>query len=429
MQLLPLFVMLALFVLNVPIAFAIGVAALVFFMFNDAMPISIFVQKMVAATDSFPLLAVPFFVFAGAVMNRAGITRRLLGLADGLVGHMVGGLAQANVVLATLMGGLSASANADAAMQSKMLGGEMIRRGYTPGFAAAVCACSSVITPIIPPGIGLIIYGFLADVSVGRLFMGGVVPGLLLCVALMLAVRLVAGRRGYKPTRDRAITVGEFGRAVVDAFGALSIIAFILVGIRYGFFTPTEAGAMTVLYAILIGFFWHRELKWSDFPAIITETVLATSTIMLIICAATAFGFYMSWERIPSQGAAVLVRMTSDPAIFLVLVNLLLIIVGMLIEGTAALILLTPILVPAAVKLGIDPLHLGLVMVVNLTIGGVTPPVGTLMFTSCSILKVSMANFTREAWPFFAAMFAVLGLITYVPTVITWLPNMLMGPG
>jgi tripartite ATP-independent transporter DctM subunit len=426
MAYLPVVVMFALFALNVPIALSIAMAALSYFFVADGLPIHLYIQKLAQATDSFPLLAVPFFIFAGAIMNHAGITRRLLGLADALVGHMVGGIAQANVLLATLMGGLSASANADAAMQAKMLGTDMVRRGYSPAFAAAITACASVITPIIPPGIGLIIYGFLADVSIGRLFIGGIVPGLMMCVALMVVVHIVARRKGYAAVRERMVPMREVGRAFIEALGALSIAAFIIIGIRYGIFTPTEAGAMTVVYSTLIGMFWHRELRWRDFPSIIRETVLATASVMLIICAASAFGFYMSWERIPARAAEALIALTREPELLLLLINLMLIGVGMLIEGTAALILLSPILVPAIVKLGIDPLHFGLVMVVNLTIGGVTPPVGTMMFTSCTILGVRVERFAREGWPFLAALFFVLALITYFPQLVLWLPNTLM---
>jgi tripartite ATP-independent transporter DctM subunit len=312
-------------------------------------------------------------------------------------------------------------------MQAKMLGSEMVRRGYAPGFAAAVTACSAVITPIIPPGIGLIVYGFLADASVGRLFIGGIVPGVMLCVGLMVAVYFVARRRNYKPARTRMVSAGELWKAFVQALGALSIAAFILIGIRYGIFTPTEAGAMTVVYATLVGFLVHRELKLADFPQIILETVIATSAVMLIICAASSFGFYMTWERIPARAAQFLVALTSDPMVLLLLINLLLIVAGMLIEGTAALILLTPIFVPVITKLGIDPIHFGLVMVVNLTIGGVTPPVGTLMFVSCSILRVPVQRFTVEALPLLVSMFIVLALITYFPGLVLWLPNRLMG--
>ena len=428
MEYLPILLMFVLFVVNIPIAFGMAIAALCYFIVAEGLPLPLFVQKFVQSTDSFPLLAVPFFICAGSIMNRAGITRRLLNLADALVGHMIGGIAQANVVLATLMGGLSASANAEAAMQAKMLGSEMVRRGYSPGFAAAVTACAAVITPIIPPGIGLIIYGYLSDVSVGRLFIGGIVPGLLLCFSLMLAIHWMSKRVGYKPLRERRASAGELGRALLDALGALSIIAFILIGIRQGIFTPTEAGAMTVVYASLIGIFWHRELKWNAVPKIILETVLATSAVMIIICAAGAFGFYMSWERLPARSAEILVHLTKEPWLMLLLINVGLLILGMLIEGTAALILLTPILVPAVTQLGIDPLHFGLVMVVNLTLGGITPPVGTMMFTTCSILRVKIENFTKEGWPLMAAMLIVLILITYIPGLVTWLPTRLMGP-
>ncbi len=428
MGLIPIAIMLALFVLNVPIALAIAMAALSFFFAAGGLPINAFIQKMAASTESFPLLAVPFFIFAGTIMNHAGITRRLLGFADALVGHTIGGLAQANVALSTLMGGLSASANADAAMQAKMLGSEMVRRGYSPGFTAAVCTCSSVITPIIPPGIGLILYGFLANVSVGRLFIAGVLPGAIIMVVLMLVVRIRAKSRGYRPTREKRATAHEIGGAFVEALGALSIIAFILIGIRQGIFTPTEAGAMTVVYASLIGFLWHRELKLSAFPQIIVETVIATAVVMLIICAAGAFGFYMTWEQIPSKGAELLLSVTQNPIALLLMINLLLLFIGMLIEGTAALILLTPILVPAVVEVGIDPLHFGILMVVNLTIGGITPPVGTLMFTSCSILGVSIGDYVREVWLFFVALVAVLLFLALVPASVTILPDLLMGP-
>lgn len=424
---LPLAAMFVLFAINVPVAFAMAIAALSFFLLGVGPPIGIYVQKIVSVTESFPLLAVPFFILAGSIMNHADITRRLMALADALVGHWRGGLAQANIVLATLMGGLSASANADAAMQAKMLGPEMVRRGYAPSFVAAVTAGAAVVTPIIPPGIGLIVYGFLADVSIGRLFIGGVVPGIMLCVALLITTRLIAGRRGYKAVRERFVSREELGRALRDAAWSLTIPVFILVGIRFGVFTPTEAGAMTVLYAIAVGALAHGELKLASAWPIMLETLLATSTVMLIICAASAFGFYMAWERIPPALAKGLVALTEQPWMMLLLINLLLVAVGMLLEGTAALILLAPILVPAVVKLGVDPVHFGLVMVVNLTIGGVTPPVGTLMYTTTAIMRVRMEDFSREILPLLLAMVAVLLLITFFPALVLFLPGAMMG--
>lgn len=424
---LPLAAMFVLFAINVPVAFAMAIAALSFFFVAAGPPIGIYVQKIVSVTESFPLLAVPFFILAGSIMNHAGITRRLMNLADALVGHWRGGLAQANIVLATLMGGLSASANADAAMQAKMLGPEMVRRGYAPGFVAAVTASAAVVTPIIPPGIGLIVYGFLADVSIGRLFIGGVVPGLMLCLAMMLTTKLIAARRGYAAVREKFVSGAELKAALKAASFSLTIPVFILVGIRFGVFTPTEAGAMTVLYAIAVGVFAHGELRLASAWPIMLETLLATSTVMLIICAASAFGFYMAWERIPPALAKGLVALTDQPWLMLLLINLLLVAVGMLLEGTAALILLAPILVPAVVKLGVDPVHFGLVMVVNLTIGGVTPPVGTLMYTTTAIMRVRMEDFSREILPLLLAMVAVLLLITFFPALVLFLPGAMMG--
>lgn len=427
MNLLPVIALLVLFALNVPVAFAMAMAALTFFLQGSGPPMGIYVQRLVAATDSFPLLAVPFFILVGTIMNHAGITRRLLVLAEALVGHWRGGLAHANVALSTMMGGLSASANADAAMQAKMLGPEMVGRGYQPPFVAAVTACSAVVTPIIPPGIGLIIYGFLADVSIGRLFIGGIVPGLLICAALMVTTAVVARRRGYEPVREQFVSGAELWAAFKNAGFALTIPAFILVGIRFGIFTPTEAGAMTVVYATLVGTVAHGELKLKDAPAILLETALATSTVMLIICAAGAFGFYMAWERIPPQLASLLATLTENPWLLLLFVNVLLLAIGMLLEGTAALILLAPILVPVVASLGIDPVHFGLVIVVNLTIGAVTPPVGTLMYTTTTILGTTLQAFVRESWPFVMALLIVLALITYVPALVLFLPNLLMG--
>ncbi|MBL8696722.1 MAG: TRAP transporter large permease [Alphaproteobacteria bacterium] len=428
MEYLPLVLMLVLFALNVPIAMSMGIGAISYFVFKgDEIPLELFAQRLINPTDSFPLLAVPFYVLASVIMNYAGITRRLMALAESLVGHMTGALAQVTVLVSTLMGGLSASANADAAMDAKMIGPQMIRHGYSPAFTAAISACSAVITPIIPPGIGFILYGFIADVSIGRLFMGGVVPGLMLCSFLMVTVHIIARKRGYKAQRSTRAKPAEIGRALVDATGALSILLFIMLGIRYGIFTPTEAGALAAVYAIFVGAVWHRELKAHHVFPILLESVLAVSLVMLIICCATAFGYYMTWERIPPRIAAWIVSITNDKYLLLLLINLLLLFVGMLIEGTAALILLTPILVPVVVKVGVDPVHFGLIMVLNLTIGGVTPPVGTLMFTTCAILRVPLEAFTREALPFIGAMLLVLMLVTYVPGLALWLPNRIFG--
>lgn len=425
---LPSLLLVLLFALNVPVAFAIAISALSFFFLAEGLPIDIFFQKMVAATDSYPLLAVPFFVLAGSLMNAAGITRRLLHLADALVGHLTGALAQACTVLATLLGGLTASSSADAAMLAKLFGPEMVRRGYSAAFAAAITSSAAIITALIPPGIGLIIYGYLADVSVGRLFLAGVVPGLLLAFSLLVITWVIARHRGYAPVRPHFVGFGEVLRAARDAVWALMIPVFIIVGLRYGLFTTTEAGAITVFVTIFIGAVIYRELNWAKLPGVLRETVLDTSSVMLLICAASAFGFYLAWERLPPAMASWMVGLTSDPMTLLLLINVLLIVLGTAVEGTAALIILTPIFVPVILRFGIDPVHFGIMLVTNLTIAGITPPVGQMMFISCAVLKVPMEVYTVEILPILGAMLVVLGLITFLPQVSLFLPNLIMGP-
>ena len=425
---LPAIVMVVLFALGTPIAFAIAISALSFFLVaSDEVPLNIFVQKMVTATDSYPLLAIPFFVLAGAIMNRAGITRKLLALADALVGHVTGALAQMCTVLATLLGGLTASSSADAAMLAKVLGPEMTRHGYSPAFAAVITSCAAIITALIPPSIGLIIYGYIADASIGRLFVGGIVPGLMLAGSLMVVTAIISKRRGYLPLRQVRASRAELFTAFRDALWALSIPVFIIAGIRYGIFTPTEAGAITVLYVILVGLFAYRSLRLADLPKLLQETALDTASVMLMICAASAFGFYLAWERIPPQMAAWLVSLTQDPTMLLLLINVMLILLGTAVEGTSALIILTPIFVPILVKLGIDPVHFGIVLVTNLTIAGVTPPVGQMMFISSQVLKVPMDDYTVEVLPFLGAMLGVLVLLTLFPQLTLWLPNLMYG--
>jgi len=423
----PSILLVVLFALNVPVAFAIAISALSFFFLTDGLPVDIFFQKMVAATESYPLLAVPFFVLAGSLMNAAGITRRLLTLADALVGHLTGALAQACTVMATLLGGLTASSSADAAMLSKLFGPEMVKRGYSAAFAAAITSSAAIITALIPPGIGLIIYGYLADVSVGRLFLAGVIPGILLAASLMVTTWAVAGYRGYAPERAHFVGMGQVAIAARDAVWALAIPVFIIVGLRYGIFTTTEAGAITVLITVLIGAVVYRELTWTKIPGVLRETVLDTSSVMLLICAASAFGFYLAWERLPPQMAAWMVTLTSDPLMLLLLINVMLIVLGTAVEGTAALIILTPIFVPVIMRFGIDPIHFGIVLVTNLTIAGITPPVGQMMFISCAVLRVPMETYTVEIVPFLLAMLVVLGIITYIPEVSLFLPDLVMG--
>ena len=390
--------MFALFALRVPIATALLIATAVYFgVVNTFMPKETMIQNMVASLESFPYLAIPFFTCAGVVFNYSGITTRLMQLANLLFGHMRGGMAQVNVALSALMGGLSGSANADAAMQTKMLVPEMERLGYGRAFSTVVTAASSCITPIIPPGIILILYALVADVSVAKMFAAGFLPGLLLCVVLMITVALVSRHRGYAPARDGRATLREIGAQVGRSIWALLLPFGIIMGLRLGLFTPTEAGAVAVVYALFVGAVIYRELKWHHLGAIIEESVVATAGVMFLICAANAFAAYMTWEGIPAAFSTWLVGSVSDPIVLLIVVNLLLLFIGFFFEGGSAIILMTPLLLPVATQLGIDPVHFGIVMAVNLTIAGFTPPVGTMMFIIISIAKVRMEDHVRGA--------------------------------
>jgi len=377
-------------------------------------------------TLSFPLLAVPFFIMTGVIMNYSGITRRIMNLADVLVGHLIGGFAQINILMSTLMGGMSASANADAAMQSKIVVPEMIKRNYGAGFSASITACSAIIAAIIPPGIALVLYGFISGTSIGKLFLAGILPGIFISIILMITVRFMSVKKKYAPSRNKKASIKEIIHSFREAIFGLLIPIIIVGGIRFGIFTPTEAGAIAVAYSLFVGFIIHKELKIKTIPIIINESVIATSVILLIICAASSFGYYLTWERIPIILADFMTEISSNPLAILLIINIFLLILGMFVEGTAALILLTPILVPITNSYGIDPVHFGIVFILNLTIAGATPPVGTLMFTTCSISNVKIEDYIKEGYPFILATIFALICITYFPIITLFLPNLLM---
>lgn len=426
MAYLPIVLVFLLYFSSIPIAFALFAAALVYFTFiNVGMPPDLILQKFISSTQSFPLLAVPFFIMAGSVMNYSGISNKLMNFAEVLTGHMSGGLAQVNVVLSTMMGGVSGSANADAAMQSKILVPEMEKRGYSRAFSAAITAASSAISPVIPPGINLIIYALIAKVSVGKMFIGGYVPGLLMCLTLMITVAIISKKRGYTPTRERRATPIEIFKQLIESIWALLLPFGVIMGLRFGVFTPTEAGAIMVLVSVLIGFFIYKELKIMHFKEIIKDTIYGTGTVVLIIVAASVFGYYMSWERIPQTLSTALVGLTENKWVMLLILNLLLLVLGMFIEGGAALIIVTPLVVPVVVNLGVDPIHFGMIAIVNIMIGGVTPPFGSMMFTTCSITKTEVHDFIRESLPMIAALLIALLIITFFPAIVMFLPNLM----
>lgn len=334
MAYLPVIIVFVLYFSSIPIAYALFGATISYFTFLDATsPAHLVFQRIITSTQSFPLLAIPFFIMAGSIMNYAGISDKLMKFTDVLMGHMTGGLAQVNVLLSLLMGGVSGSANADAAMQSKMLVPEMEKRGYGRAFSAAVTAASSASTPVIPPGINLIIYALIASVSVTKMFMAGYVPGILMAVSMMIVVAIVSKKRGYKPSREKAATFGEIMTQLKESIWALLFPFGIIAGLRMGMFTPSEAGAVAVVYCILVGVFIYKELKWEYAWPIMKETIYGTSSVVLIIVAASFFGYYLNWERIPQHITSAMLDFTRNPYMMLMLVNILLLILGMFLGG------------------------------------------------------------------------------------------------
>lgn len=422
----PVSIVMVLYFTSIPIAYALLAAGLAYFTFGDVgTPPDLILQKFVTSTASFPLLAIPFFIMAGEIMNFSGISSSLMKMADVLTGHLRGGLAQVNVLLSTLMGGISGSANADAAMQSKIIVPQMTKRGYSRAFATATTAASSAIAPVIPPGINLIIYALIAQVSVAKMFIGGYTPGILMCLGLMLTVHFISRKRNYKPSREKMASPKEILLQAKESIWGLLLPLGIIVGIRFGVFTPTEAGAMAVLFCIIIGVFFYKKLKWEHFPIILKNTLLGTSSVMLIIIAASVFGQYMSWERIPHELTKSILAFSSDPWAILVVINILLLVLGMFLEGGALLIIVAPLLVPIMKTLNVDLIHFGLIMIVNIMIGGITPPFGSMMFTTCAITGATVGDFVKEIMPFIFALLVVLVIVTYMPSVVMFLPNLL----
>lgn len=413
----------ALMFLGMPVAFAIGCAAFLFYIFGP-MPPAIAVQKVVAATQSFPLLAVPLFVLAGHLMNESGITDRLIRLASVLAGWIRGGLAQVAIALSALMGGVSGSAVADAAMEARILGPSMLARGYSRGFACAAIAVGSLITATIPPSIGLILYGFLGNVSIGRLFVAGIVPGVLMTLLLMATAWLVARRRGYRPERDTLPSGREVLCAMWESKWALLFPVVLIVGIRYGLFTPSEAGAFAVAYALAIGFLVYRELTQAKVLAALRHSLTDTGMIMLIIMFSAMIGYMITLERVPQDATAFLAGLTRDPAVLMLILVAFLALLGMFLESTVVTLLLTPILVPVVTRLGIDPVHFGMVMMTTVTLGSMTPPVGVAMYTVCGMLNCPMDEYTREALPFLGAVILLVVVMAFWPGLVLFLPNL-----
>lgn len=417
---------LALIMLEVPIAFALAFGAFAAFAPLGNMMLVVVTQSMSSSLNSFTLLAIPFFIMAAALMNAGGITTRLVDLATHLVGHLQGGLGQANVVTNTLLGGVSGSSSADASAITKLLVPEMEKRGYGRAFSCALTSAASTLANLIPPGLGLIIYAALASVSVGALFVATIVPGLMAALALAVVVYLVSKSRGYGADIPRS-TGHQRLIALRNAIPALILPLAIVGGVRFGVFTATEAGAIAVVFAILCGGLIYRRLTVASFVSSIRESMFDTVAVAVIIAAAAPFAWVLAAEQVPQRLAAALGSLDAGLVVLLLLINLFLLFVGLFIEMIAALVILVPILVPMVKAAGYDPIQFGIVLVLNLVIGALTPPLGMLVFITARVGQADVSAVFRAVMPFILALLVVLMLVTFVPALSLG-PLWLFGP-
>lgn len=411
--------------MGMPVAFVMGISGFVFFIGQETLIFTIPVQLTVTQTQSFAMLAIPMFIFAGNLMNKTGITKHLLRLADVLSGHMRAGLAQTTCVLSALMGGVSSSAIGDASMEARIFQPTMEEKKYPRGFGAGSVAFSSVITPIIPPGTGLILYGTIGEVSVGRLFAAGVIPGLVLMVTLMIAVAITARQLDMPKEREKMAPIKEVAKTSIECIWALLFPIFLFISMRTGLFTPSEAGAFTAVYTILIGIFAYKELTWEGFKKALDTTIIDVGSIMLLICFSGALSYALTWEMVPQSIMGFVLNISQIPVLVMALIMVFLIIAGMFVDSTVLIILLTPMLVPVAIELGVDPIHFGLVMVLTLTMGLLTPPVGVCMYIVCGIFNCSIVQYVKESKYLWIAALATIIIVLLIPQLSLWLPELI----
>ncbi|NJB67664.1 tripartite ATP-independent transporter DctM subunit [Desulfobaculum xiamenense] len=418
-------ILLVLFLLNVPIAMAIGAATVGVFALRGDASLMVAVSRMYAGADSFPLMAVPLFMIAGQIMEAGGISRRIVAFAESLVGWLPGGLAAVSIVSAMFFGGISGSAAADTAAVGGMLIPAMARNGYPRGFAGAVQAAGGSIGVIIPPSIPMIVFGFLTGASIGKLFAAGILPGLLMGVSLVGMAVYLSRREGIGLRERRSFSIRNMLRSARSALWALGAPTIILGGILGGVFTATESAAIAVIYALLVGMFVYRELRPSALPRLFIHASITAGVTMFIIAQATAFSWLLTIEQIPQTLSAAILSVTNNPVALLLLVNLVLLVAGTFVETTAALILLVPVIVPMLPALGIDLVHLGTIVVVNLAIGMLTPPLGICLIVSCGIAGTRLADISLRVMPFLLVLLADLALVTFWSPLTTLLPRLI----
>ena len=411
-------------ILGMPIAFCLGLSSLSAFIYiGNPMFLKVVPQMVFQGMSMFSLMAIPFFIFAGEIMNKANITQTIIGFANVLVGHIRGGLAHVNIVSSIFFAGITGAAVADTAALGTILIPGMKKEGYAEDFSAAVTISSSIIGPIIPPSIVMVIYGVTMKISIAALFASGIIPGLLIGLGLMLVAYVISKKKGYG-FRKRA-SLKEILFRLKDGLIGLMIPVIILGGILSGVFTPTEAAAVAVFYGCITGLFIFKTLKLSDFPAMLKRTAITSAVVLLIIGNAKIMGWILAYERMPEMIASTFLTITQNPYLILLIINLILLVVGMFMEISAAIVLLAPILAPLAESLGIHPLHFAIVMLVNLNIGLITPPLGQCIFTVCSITNLTMEQVVKATIPFLFVEIVVLFLITYFPIITAVVPKML----
>jgi C4-dicarboxylate transporter DctM subunit len=415
--------------LSVPIAFAMGLATIAAIMAHGSLPMSILAQRSLVGADSYALLAIPFFILAGNLMNGGGITHQIINLANATVGRFRGGLALTSVTAAMIFSGLSGSAAADASALGKVLIPAMKKQGYGGGFAAALMASACVNGPIIPPSIPLVIYGLSAakGVSIIALFLGGIVPGILLALSLMIAAYVISVRRNYPVSV--AVPIREIPKLFLPASWALMMPVIILIGVTGGVVTVTESATIAVVYAAFIGFFVYKELSLKTIWPILVQTALDTALVMYIIALSSGFGWLLAVSGTPRAIAAWIGSVSTDPTIILMIINVFLLVIGIFMEPLPAMFILIPVLVPVVQAVGIDLVHFGLVMVFNLCLGLITPPVGILLYICANFAGVKLEEESRELGPFLGAGVVVLIIISLFPATVLWLPRLLVGYG
>ncbi len=406
-----------------PLFVALGLAGWAFALLAG-FPGIVVPQRIAMAANSFPLLAAPFFILMGNVMNAAGITERIFGFARVLTGWLRGGLCHANITASLIFAGMSGSAVADAGGLGTVEIKAMREAGYDARTAAAVTAASATIGPIVPPSLPMVIYGVTAEASIGGLFLGALLPGLLMAGALMVLVALTAHRRGLP--RERFAGLGPLARAAREAGCALLAPVLLLGGMLGGVFTPTEAAAVAAFYALLVGTLVYRQFRLADLPRLVVDTLETTGVVMALVMTASLFAWCLSVSRVPQLLSASLVAGIGDPLLFLLLLNLVLLVVGCFVEAIAAILLLVPIFVPPATALGIDPIQLGVLFVLNLMIGTITPPVGVVLFVTANVARLPLEEVTRAVVPYYVPLLVVLLAVTLFPPLTTWLPGLLL---